>query len=157
MKIRRTHDLALIRAIFTHPTQYDAAGDDSAPRAEDFEPNADERIYYLEIRSDDGLIAGVITLVPENCASYQIHIAVLPSAWGKAAEYLRGAIAWSWQHTPARRIVARIPEYNRLALALARRAGLEQYGRNERSFLKRGRLWDTVDFGISPRIERKPH
>jgi RimJ/RimL family protein N-acetyltransferase len=150
--IRRTHDLALIRAIFTHPTQYDAAGDDSAPRAEDFEPNADERIYYLLVRSDEGLIAGIVTLVPENCASYQIHIAVLPSAWGKATDYLRAAIAWSWIHTPARRIVARIPVYNRLALALARRAGLAEYGRNAGSFLKRGRLWDTVDFGISPQL-----
>jgi RimJ/RimL family protein N-acetyltransferase len=70
--------------------------------------------------------------------------------WDTTVEMARAAIAWMSENSPARRIVASIPATNPAAIALARRAGLEEYGRNRRSFLKRGRLVDQVLLGISP-------
>jgi hypothetical protein len=58
-------------------------------------------------------------------------------------------LEWIWAHTPCRRIVTNVPEDNRLAYQFALAGGMEVYGRNEASVLKRGRLVDQICLGIS--------
>jgi RimJ/RimL family protein N-acetyltransferase len=123
------------------------ASEDATP--EDWAPNEDERIVYLEVR-DAGELLGIVTLIPQNAVCYEIHAALLPIAWGpRSAEALRGAIAWMFERSPARRIVASIPAYNRLAIALGKRAGMQQYGVNVASFERGGRLHDQILLGLS--------
>lgn len=138
-----TRDFARIRELLTQPAQWDAATDDSAPAAAEFRPNEDERIVYL----DAGV--GIFTLIPQNAICYEIHCGANIARIKTATAALKAAIAWMFENTRARRIIAQIPATNRLAIELARRAGLEQYGINPRSFSKRGELVDLVLLGIS--------
>lgn len=134
--------------MLTHPTQWDAATDDACPAAAEFRPNEDERIVYLEARRGRELV-GILTLIPENAVCFQLHFAGNLSRIKTATAAARAVIAWAFRNTPARRVVASIPATNRLAIALAKRTGLTQYGVNSASFLKRGQLVDQILLGIS--------
>jgi RimJ/RimL family protein N-acetyltransferase len=151
----RTHDFELVRRVLTHPSQYRMASEDGTPAPEDWRPNEHELIFYVTAHDSvrSGLkpeLLGVFTFVPQNAVCYEIHAALLPFAWGYATRpALRGAIAWMWANSPARRIVASIPEYNRLAIALSRAAGMKHYGTNPSSFQRGGALHDQHLTGIS--------
>jgi hypothetical protein len=58
-------------------------------------------------------------------------------------------LEWIWTNTPCRRIVTGVPQGNRLAFRFAVAAGMEQYGVNEASFLRGGRMLDQICLGIS--------
>jgi hypothetical protein len=154
VSIERTRDLALVREVFTRPAQWDAATDDAAPERATFTPNADERIIYLAVSAPTKCVAfrellGIITLIPRNAVLFELHAALDLSRAKTATAAARAAIAWLFEHTPARRIIGEIPATNRLAIAIAERAGMQHCGRNPRSFLKRGALVDLVQLGIS--------
>jgi RimJ/RimL family protein N-acetyltransferase len=78
-----------------------------------------------------------------------VHVALLPSAKGKAAELCSGAINWVFNNTQYLRLIASIPEHNNLALKLARSVGMQFVGINSKSFMKNGCLLDQHIFGIS--------
>jgi hypothetical protein len=142
--IAPTRDFARIRELLTQPAQWEAASDDGSPPREAFAVNEDERIIYLEASG-----VGIFTLIPQNAVCYEIHCVANIARIKTATAALRAAIAWVFENTPARRIVAQIPARNRLAIELARRAGLQQYGTNYASFLKHGQLVDLILLGIS--------
>lgn len=145
----RTRDFALVREVLTHESQARMSSDDATDLAA-FRPNEDDRIIYLAI-FDAGEALGIFTLIPQNAVCYEIHCALLPPCWGPRTRLaLRGALAWAFRETPARRIVASIPAYNRLAIRLARDAGMTQFGTNEKSFERGGALRDQILLGISP-------
>jgi RimJ/RimL family protein N-acetyltransferase len=146
----RTTDYALVRAVFTHRTQYGAMTDDFSPAPEDFQVNTDPRIWYVLAR-ENGRVLGVFTLLGQNTVLYEIHWSLLPCAWGRrTVPATTGAIAWMFAHSPARRIIGAIPAYNRLAIKLARRVGMREFGVNPRAFQKHGELHDLVLLGASP-------
>lgn len=153
MTFARTRDFALVRSVLTHRSQIRMASDDATPA--DWRPNEDERVIYITAIAPTSCaafaeLAGIFTLIPQNAVCYEIHAALLPACWGpRTREALRGAIEWAWRETPARRITASIPAYNRLAIRLARDAGMQEYGTNAASFLRGGVLHDQVLFGIS--------
>lgn len=173
MTFARTRDFSEVARVLAHPTQYRMASDDATPPARDFRPNEDERIVYVAVRGECNEVLGIFTLIPQNAVCYEIHAALLPAAWGStegnrrraalspdksgdaatpmasSREALRGAVAWAWKETPARRIVAAVPHYNRLALKLAFESGFIAYGRNRAAFLRAGTLHDLVLLGVS--------
>jgi RimJ/RimL family protein N-acetyltransferase len=145
----RTRDFELVRAVLTHPSQYRMASEDGTPTPQDWRPNEHELIWYVEARLCKDVI-GIFTFIPQNAVCYEIHAAVLPSAWGEqSSAALRGVIAWMFANSEARRIVASIPEYNRLAIRLSRAAGMKHYGTNPSSFQRGGALHDQHLTGIS--------
>jgi RimJ/RimL family protein N-acetyltransferase len=148
MEFARTRDLTLVRSVLTHASQVRMSAEDATDVAT-WNPHDDERIWYIAARELDEVL-GIFTLIPQNACCYEIHAALLPRCWGaRTREALRGALAWMFANSPARRIVASIPAYNRLAIALARDAGLTRYGMNEKSFMRGGTLHDQVLVGIS--------
>jgi RimJ/RimL family protein N-acetyltransferase len=148
VNIKQTADYTLVRDFIRQPAQWQAATDDFAPDPETWQPNPDPRIIYLAAREGQRLF-GVFTVIPHSTVCHEIHMAADISRFKTATHALRAAIAWMFAHTHAARIVASIPATNGLAIALARRAGLEQYGMNPRSFQKRGRLVDQILLGTS--------
>jgi RimJ/RimL family protein N-acetyltransferase len=150
MTFARTRDFARVRAVLTDATQYAMAGDDSTPPAVEFRPNEDPRIVYIAVQHESGAVVGIVTLIPENCICFALHAALLRPLWGaRSREALRGAVDWAWRETPARRIVAAVPEYNRLAIKLAMESGFEMFGWNPRAFLKGGQLHNVLHLGVS--------
>jgi RimJ/RimL family protein N-acetyltransferase len=146
----RTRDFARVRAVLTDSTQYAMAGDDSAPPACEFRPNEDPRIIYIAVKHESGAVVGIVTLIPQNAVCFELHAALLRPLWGtRSREALRGAVEWAWRETPARRIVAAVPEYNRLAVKLAMQSGFEPFGWNRGAFLKGGQLHNVLHLGVS--------
>lgn len=152
MTYARTTNLELVRGVATHASQIRMSSED-ATRVATWSPTDDDRVYFLTVRDggEESELYGVVTLLPQNSICFELHVAFLPVAWGKTRPALAGAIAWAWRETPARRIVASIPRYNRLAIKLARDVGMTQFGTNAKSFLKNGILHDQILLGISPK------
>jgi hypothetical protein len=154
MTFTRTRDLALVRRTLTDASQVRMSAEDATDVAT-WQPHADERVIYIAVTGPTKCVAftellGIFTLIPENSVCFQIHAALLPHCWGSRTRLaLRGALAFAWRETPARRIVASIPAFNRLAVRLARDAGMTCYGINSASFLRGGRLHNQVLVGIS--------
>ncbi len=148
LTFERTRDIELIRQVLTHPRLYRHMGDDTAPPAEEFAPNADPRIWYVLARAR-GELLGILPFVPHSAVRWEVHCAFLPRAWGHTAPALAGGIRWLFEQSTCRRIVASVPRSNRLAARLAQRAGLVLWGVEPAAFLRDGQLVDVMHFGIS--------
>ena len=145
----RTTDLELIRKIVTHEKIWPHVSDDGAGHPEDYQPVNHPAIWYVTVLSN-GQLMGAWIFTPENSICFGVHTCLLPQAWGSFAHCAARAMAqWVWEHTPCKRIVTTVPTYNRLALAFAKGAGMEQYGLNPRSYQKNGKLYDQILLGIS--------
>lgn len=81
--------------------------------------------------------------------TYEGHVAILPEYWGRSEEIGPAAMRWMFKHSPARRMIAKIPASNRLAIRFAKTCGLVQFGIDEKSYLKNGILRDRVCLGLS--------
>jgi RimJ/RimL family protein N-acetyltransferase len=148
-QFERTNDMELVRKILAHPRLWDHMTDDFCPTREEFTPVNDPLVWYV-LATDGPDVLGLFLFSPQNGICWDAHVCILPHAWGaRAQQAVRGVIQWVFDTTPCRRIVASIPEYNRLVLRFAERAGFEVFGVNRRSFQKNGRLQDQIMLGIS--------
>lgn len=149
MTFERTHDLVLVKFIMTHSKVWPMITDDLAGNPEDFQPVDHPATYYLLAKDGEHLL-GVWVLNPENSVCWDVHTCLLPSAWGPIArQAVKEAMDWVWEHTQCRRVVTKVPYFNRVALRFAKLAGMVEYGVNPLSYLKHGVLHDQVLLGIS--------
>lgn len=149
VKFERTFDLELIRTIATHPKIWPWISDDGAGTPEDYRPIDHPAVWYVTVVSR-GELMGAWAFIPENSICWGMHTLLLPKAWGTFAHRaLRDLIKWVWDNTPCQRIVGTAPVFNRLVIAFAKGAGMEEYGMNPKSYLKRGKLYDQILLGIS--------
>jgi hypothetical protein len=147
MKYEITHDEAFIHRCLTDPVLWRLGKDDALagvnPRL--FFAPVDGSVLYVKA-GEYGLLIGR----PVNCISLDVHIALLQEAKGKAVDICKGAINWVFENSQKPlRITASIPEYNKLAIRLAQKVGMEFIGVNRKSFLREGVLYDQHLFGIS--------
>src|SRR5579875_1264935 len=127
MTFTRTADAALIKATITHPRNYKWQTDEHSPAPEDFEPPTG--VLYVAVH-DGTEYLGLFCLVPHDPITWEIHTCLLPNAYGRALEAYRVGIRWVWANTNRSVILGRIRRENRLALRVAKRAGLrEEIGR----------------------------
>lgn len=155
ISFERTFDYNLVWAIATHPKVYPHVSDDFSPKPEDYKPPESDSILYLLCKDGDEVL-GMWTLIPENGICWQVHTCLLPNAYGpRAAKAVKLATEWVWRETQCLRIVTNVPEYNRLALMFALKAGMTRYGINPKSFMKDGHLHDQVLLGITKPSEGK--
>ncbi len=141
--------MALVRCIITHPRIWPSASDDFCGEPDNFTPVDNPSIMYMLVYDDETLM-GMWMFVPQNGICFEAHTCLLPQAYGEFA--VSAAIrmtAWIWENTPAKRIVTTVPSFNRLALRLAQKAGMTQYGINPASYSKNGKLWGQILLGIS--------
>lgn len=146
----RTTDDDLIKSIRTHPKIWPAFADDftAAPEAS-YSALDTTQIGHLLVKYD-GVLAGMFIFIPHNRICWEIHTCLLPDFWGRKAFEIASALAaWVWKETSCMKVFTVVPAYNRTALAFSRRAGFVQFGLNERSIMKHGKLQDQVMLGIS--------
>ena len=143
----RANDLRLVKDIYTLPRIWPHIGDDFAPEPWAFQPNDDPRIIYLV--ASEQLPVGLFTFLPQNTVCWEVHIILLPRRKTRGHVILRGALEWMFENSTAQRIVGAVPQYNRLAVQVARRAGMKIFGTNPNSFMKNGKLENQVLFGLS--------
>lgn len=147
----RTTDYELVRCILTHPKLWNRITDDGAPSREDFRPVESPAVWYVLVR-DAGELLGVWAFVQQNAVTWEIHVALLPNALapkGRSREAFRHLLDWFWAQSGAQRIIAAVPEYNRLAVKFARDVGFTYFGLNPGSWLKGGHLYAQILLGLS--------
>lgn len=149
-RFERSFDYTLIRQTMTTPAIYRMIGDDSSPAVEDFRPPEHELIRYVLAYDGDELL-GCFIFTPESSACLQVHTCLLPIApliAGRSLAAARGVIQWIWETTGYCRIVTRVPDFNRLALRFALKAGMVEFGVNPMSYRKNGILQGQTYLGI---------
>lgn len=149
MTFERTKDYALVKKIATHPRVFPFISDDFSPSTEAYQPLEGEGIWYVLVKDGDELL-GMWAFAMENGVCWKVHTCLLPNAWGaRAKQAAREMAEWVWANTICQRIITDVPEENRLALKLAKEAGMIEFGRNPKSYMKDGILHDQILLGIS--------
>jgi hypothetical protein len=138
----RTTDWALVKLIVTNPALWSSVAPDGR-KPQRYKPN--RKACYLLVE-DDGKAVGLWTFIDHDADSIEAHCCLLPAAWGRANSdaIFQAMLAVVWPQTVAARMVAQIPECNRLALAYAKRNGMVEYRRITGRWLKRGKRWDLI-------------
>lgn len=135
-----------VRSILHHPSVVEAFLDDFTPR--DFEPAWGPQVRYLGL-SKDGWLAGLFVFIERSPVLWEVHTAMLPKLRPYAGIASKKALRWLWSETTCRRLYTQIPEDNAAAIRFAEAIGFKEYGRNPKSWQRRGRLLDIVQLGIS--------
>ncbi len=147
--IQETRDFGIIRSILTDPSVYESSRADGALAPAEFKPCEHEGVWYALVLRESAPV-GVWMLVPHSAICYEIHTALLPVVRGKdaviAAQLMK---QWVWDNTPCLRLITNVPAFNRRTAMFCRIVGMKQFGLNEKSFMKNGRLHDQLMFGIS--------
>ena len=142
MNISRTRDKKAISKILRHPKVFKWLGDDLSP--DNYSPHTEDPIIYL---IDENKTA-VIRIDPMNGITCNVHIAATPKMWGKTQEFAETATGWLFKHTRFTKVIAMVPDFNRLAIRLAGKIGMQQEGIITKSFLKNWKAHDLVLFGL---------
>jgi RimJ/RimL family protein N-acetyltransferase len=102
------------------------------------------------VASDETGLVGLFILIKRNDALAEVHMVVLPEAWGE-----RGLAAgcafrnWVWKNTKYQRVVANIAVENALARKFTEAVGLRWFALNPRAMIRRGKLADVAMYGIT--------
>ena len=149
MRFERTSDIELVGQIARHSKIYPASSDDYSPPPHEWSPLQHESIWHVLVYDDEELL-GMFVFVPESRICWRIHVCLLPAAYGeRSSRAVRAVTRWIFENSPVLRLTGSIPEYNRLAIRFADLSGWKQFGFNEKSHMKNGKLWGQILFGIS--------
>lgn len=92
----------------------------------------------------------VFIFLPVNSCCFDVHSNVLPEGRGvKAIVAGKAVLNWMFQETKCLKVITSIPVFNAPAYALARRCGMTPEGKNRKSFLHKGVLYDQHMLGIT--------
>jgi uncharacterized protein DUF2824 len=144
IRLERTHDLALVAAITTHPALWRHVSNDDSGRAEDFWPK--EAAWHV-LAYDGAELLGVFIAYPITSLLWGMHHCLLPVSWGRSARAAGKAFfAWLWAHSEAEQVLGFVPANNRLAVQYARGLGAKETGRIARCYRSAGVRLDLILF-----------
>lgn len=160
----RTADMALVREILTEPRCWRRMVNDDAPPITGFNPAARPGIDYVVAMEDGRAIALFVLIDLDSVSSVEVHFCFRPDFWGRAVEIGRAFVEWVWRDTSILCLRGPVPEYNRLALQLAKKCGFAECGRDRAAVRRRGKSYDRILLQVNhaqnsaPRIvpPRKP-
>jgi RimJ/RimL family protein N-acetyltransferase len=145
----RVEPVSHLEATRIYLSQWRTISDDSMSPIGWELPSGDECIY-LGVIDDDGDLVGIWAIFRHNAALADMHVCFTKKGFGHTA--LKSgimALNWLWRYTDFNRIMAQIPVGNRLALKLAQRIGMTQFGINPDSWLKNGKYHDLILMGVT--------
>jgi hypothetical protein len=149
MTFESSRDWPLIKAIATDPQVYRHVSDDFSPEPSRWEPIKHVQVSYVLAKENDE-IYGLFALIPENTICWKAHPCLLPKAFGeKSRQITAGFIEWLWKNTPCMRLIAEVPKENQIVKKYALDCGMVEFGVNEASLMKGGKLHDQILYGIS--------
>lgn len=141
--IKRTTNEKDIARIINHPKVWDMVADDLSQKP--YVPIMDDSIIYLINKHKTGLIR----IDPVNGITGQVHTTAIPELWGKAVGFVKESTIWLFDNTRYMKVITFIPTYNKLAIKLAIKSGMEQEGCIKESFLKGWKLYDQIIYGLT--------
>lgn len=148
IQLQRSTDMPTIRAIANDSRIYDQMAEDGSPKCGEYEPPVDGAIYVLVWH--EGTPRGMFALVPKSAIRFEVHTLLLPelSPWRKLEAAARMSL-WVWANTSCRSLFTEVPLVNSAALGFAKAAGMVEFGREPKAFLKNGELHDIMWLGMN--------
>lgn len=147
MKLERTQNAELIRAIVTHEAIWPHVSEDGVS-IDSWQPLIHDTVYQLLIVDEDG-IGGCFILMPMTSACWEVHTCVLPTHRGQKARDATALCAeWMFANTPCQHIITKVPSYNKPAYKLARDTGLIDIGVIKSAWVKNGEIHDLYLLGV---------
>ena len=98
---------------------------------------------------ENSLMVGAFSIRLWNDYCYEIHGGVRPDYFGSGAKICDVMGRTLFNNTPCLKIVAVIPEFNRLMRACVQKIGMKQEGVVKKSFMKWMRLHDQYIYGMT--------
>jgi RimJ/RimL family protein N-acetyltransferase len=98
---------------------------------------------------DEGRMAGAFLIKRWNEHCYEVHGGVHPDYWGRGPEVCELMGRALFAGTPCLKLVAIIPEFNRLMRRCVEKVGMKQEGIVTKSFLKWMKLHDQIVYGVT--------
>ena len=146
MIIAETRNIDEIKSVLCDPWVYDRITGDNAPDASDWTPPL-EGEHYLKCVASHAIV-GVSNCHPINEVCWECHIQVLPDYRRYAHSFMDASIKWTWDNTPAKKLVVQIPSFYKDVIKFVQEHGFTIEGVNQKSHLKHGALWDQVYMGL---------
>lgn len=147
MRLERTQDAELIKAIVTHDSIWPHVSEDGVPR-ETWAPLIHETIYQLLIVDGDKIV-GMFILAPFTSTTWEVHTCTLPECRGdKARDATKLCAEWMFENTPCLHIITKVPAYNKPAYKLAIDTGLRNIGVIESAWMRNGEAQDLYILGV---------
>jgi RimJ/RimL family protein N-acetyltransferase len=98
---------------------------------------------------DQEKMAGAFLVRPWTEYCYDISGGVSPEYWGRGKEVCHAVGGLIFQQTPCLKIVAIIPEFNRLMIKCVKDCGMKEEGILTSSFMKHFKMYDQYIYGIT--------
>jgi len=96
----------------------------------------------------NGEMAGSFSVIPWSSVCLQIHGGINKRFWGKGVEICTALGMFLFTSSPIVKIVAIVPEFNRLMRRCLVKTGLTQEGIVAKSFMKNMKLHDQYVYGV---------
>ena len=145
MTFARSTDYAAITELLTELRSWRRMANDDAPAPSAFHARAREGLDYVMATDAGGRPAAVFLLDRWfGAPAAEVHFCFRPGQWGNTERIARDFVAWVWANTGIQRLTGRTPDYNRLALRLAKAVGFREVGRQQGAGLRRGRPYGLV-------------
>jgi RimJ/RimL family protein N-acetyltransferase len=94
-------------------------------------------------------MAAVFMIKPMNAYCFEIHGGVRKRFWGKGVEISKLVRDVIFNSTQCLKLVAIIPEFNRITRRCVKKCGGEREGVLTKSYLKWARLHDQIVYGLT--------
>lgn len=152
LKIERTFDADIVRAVMLHPALWATVAEDGQ-HPEDFAPELMSECWLLV--SDGPYVVGVYHIHAHNAVTVEIHAQILPKKRkDHSKESARKALKWILENTTYHKVIAQIPTIYPNVKHFTLNSGFQEEGINRESYIKNGEVCDQWLLGITrPEIE----
>jgi len=129
---------------------WDYIADDSQVDYATWEPRIDDDSHWYVTKENDDIV-GIFWMRRVNAITWEAHANVRPKYWGdnKGTEHCRVAIKGMMVDTGAQKVIALIPDSSPQVQQMAEAIGFVQEGKQTASYLKNGKVYDQVHYGIT--------
>lgn len=145
MELKELSDLNLINEIILNPFVQDDIADDSSMGVSISEIPSHVRFMGVY---DNNILCGLYMLVPQNCATVEVHTCLLPLLRGRKA-IQAGRLIIQYMFDRYKKIISWIPIDNKKAELYSKLLGFKIEGISRESYLKNGKLQDMKLVGIT--------
>ena len=119
MTIERSTDYAAIRKLLTDPRSYRRM---TTEPLESFVLKPRSEVEIVAVKEAEELLAVFLII-----QGIELHFCYSPAVWGRTLAIAKAFLEWAWANLTTNLLVGPIPERNRLALKLAKRAGFQEH------------------------------
>ena len=100
---------------------------------------------------DNDRLVAAFSIIPWTAQCFQIHGGVSRDYWGEGSKICYDFGLFLFNTTECMKIVAIIPEFNRLMRRCLLSVGMKEEGRISKAFIKHYKIHDLLIFGIQRR------